>query len=725
MKSDWSSTLPANRTTGDSPSGGVAGDMNLVKNALTEVRANIPNVQDYVGTFLGLPLASRVTFGAYANSGGTTQHSILETALGVKIPRYVTYQVMGTGGASAWPTTDAAWCKSTGHDLSIAWDILSSGPTFANILNGTNNASIDAFFTAAKNYGAPVTLRMWWEMNDANGPTKVDNASSTLFSSSTVSVRRTQWIDAWRYVYNRCKNTIGANNVDFFFCANGSDTGATTIEQLWPGEQYVDVIGLDTYNETTFASWTSFTAKIAPMMNRLAALAPNLPQGIGEIGTVDTGGPGGTSKATWLQDMFSSTDWPALRFVDYFSVNQSNDWRLDQTPEAIAAVQTWVPQTIRMSRNVDSGTVVIDPALSHPTGGIDATAAFTAAYATGKKVVVPPGTYTVTALSPATLSNTVGVGEASVIRYAGTGTMCTLTTQQRVCFTDIKFVITNAAATLFSLSNSFNHSFTRCVFQGQHTTTGDAYATTTGHIAVNLTSNAGDNMFYDCKWLNLGVGIKTSSIQNGVIGGKFGTCYKGIYATGGGGLVLQGHIDFVAATSATPPTDTAIDIDGATGQWILDGIWIEGCTTGIKVGNATSGPAQFVISGSKIAAVTTCMDIQNCRNPQLWNVYFAGDNGNTFTPDPLVVNATNASQGVAFVDSVITGKPVTLSNLPSAWFAHTRVSGSPVMKFLNDKLTLTNTTAPGTPSGGGVIYVESGALKYKGSSGTVTTIANA
>jgi hypothetical protein len=32
---------------------------------------------------------------------------------------------------------------------------------------------------------------------------------------------------------------------------------------------------------------------------------------------------------------------------------------------------------------------------------------------------------------------------------------------------------------------------------------------------------------------------------------------------------------------------------------------------------------------------------------------------------------------------------------------------------------------PNTPSGGGVFYVESGALKYKGSSGTVTTIAPA
>ena len=41
-------------------------------------------------------------------------------------------------------------------------------------------------------------------------------------------------------------------------------------------------------------------------------------------------------------------------------------------------------------------------------------------------------------------------------------------------------------------------------------------------------------------------------------------------------------------------------------------------------------------------------------------------------------------------------------------------------------LTIANATAPsGTPSASGYLYVESGALKYKGSSGTVTTIANA
>jgi len=44
----------------------------------------------------------------------------------------------------------------------------------------------------------------------------------------------------------------------------------------------------------------------------------------------------------------------------------------------------------------------------------------------------------------------------------------------------------------------------------------------------------------------------------------------------------------------------------------------------------------------------------------------------------------------------------------------------------NNSLYIANTgSVPGTPSGGGVLYVESGALKYKGSSGTVTTLGAA
>ena len=40
-------------------------------------------------------------------------------------------------------------------------------------------------------------------------------------------------------------------------------------------------------------------------------------------------------------------------------------------------------------------------------------------------------------------------------------------------------------------------------------------------------------------------------------------------------------------------------------------------------------------------------------------------------------------------------------------------------------IKIANSSEPSTPSGGGVLYVQNGALKFKGSSGTITTIANA
>lgn len=42
-----------------------------------------------------------------------------------------------------------------------------------------------------------------------------------------------------------------------------------------------------------------------------------------------------------------------------------------------------------------------------------------------------------------------------------------------------------------------------------------------------------------------------------------------------------------------------------------------------------------------------------------------------------------------------------------------------------DGLFCENQSEPDTPIDGGIIYVENGSLKYKGSSGTVTVLANA
>lgn len=58
---------------------------------------------------------------------------------------------------------------------------------------------------------------------------------------------------------------------------------------------------------------------------------------------------------------------------------------------------------------------------------------------------------------------------------------------------------------------------------------------------------------------------------------------------------------------------------------------------------------------------------------------------------------------------------------------HAKVGGTSKFKVANDGSAFHANvgSAPATPTGGGVLYVDSGALKYKGSSGTVTTLAAA
>lgn len=71
---------------------------------------------------------------------------------------------------------------------------------------------------------------------------------------------------------------------------------------------------------------------------------------------------------------------------------------------------------------------------------------------------------------------------------------------------------------------------------------------------------------------------------------------------------------------------------------------------------------------------------------------------------------------------------VALSAGDSSWVSQTSGNfgigtNTPSEKLdVNGRQFLSNQTAPATPTGGGTIYVESGALKYIGSSGTITTL---
>jgi hypothetical protein len=99
--------------------------------------------------------------------------------------------------------------------------------------------------------------------------------------------------------------------------------------------------------------------------------------------------------------------------------------------------------------------------------------------------------------------------------------------------------------------------------------------------------------------------------------------------------------------------------------------------------------------------------------------------GGDFSAKTLTVagNATITSQATGAVGLIIKGIASQTADLQQ-WQDNTGT----VLAAINSagQTTLFNSTAPSASvSGGGILYVESGALKYRGSSGTVTTIAPA
>lgn len=90
-----------------------------------------------------------------------------------------------------------------------------------------------------------------------------------------------------------------------------------------------------------------------------------------------------------------------------------------------------------------------------------------------------------------------------------------------------------------------------------------------------------------------------------------------------------------------------------------------------------------------------------------------------------------------FTGTVVLPATTSVGNVSAVELAYVDGVTSAIQTQLNTKspsatptftgtVNLTNTTAPTTNlTGGGILYVEAGALKYRGSSGTITTIGPA
>ena len=227
------------------------------------------------------------------------------------------------------------------------------------LLEGEHDHLLETFAQGLKDYGDPVLFRLNNEMN----------GDWCSYSAYWASMDTEVYLASWRYVYEYFEKA-GVDNVIWVWNPHDdSFPGFAWNHYLtyYPGDDYVDLIGLTGYNPGTYfpgEPWRPFHEIYPPLYEEYMRLFQH-PFIITEFGSNSHGG----DKTQWIQAMFyhmprfenirvaiwwNGIDWDAAG-------NPGRIYKLDEAPEYVAAFREGLSR------------YTIPPLPSAPTTGQDET----------------------------------------------------------------------------------------------------------------------------------------------------------------------------------------------------------------------------------------------------------------------------------------------------------------------------------------------------------------
>lgn len=223
------------------------------------------------------------------------------------------------GNNQGFPSQYAKFAKDKGRTLVIFWEATNYNITsplqplfsYDTILSGYWNSYIEKFAADAKKYGGPVILIPFSEMNGDWFPW-----SGTLNGNTPQKS-----ILAYRFLHSKFK---GVTNVKFGWAPNSGsvpNTAGNQLEQYYPGDAYVDYVGVDGFN---FGNpWLSFDQVMGDTLKRLSVY--NKPIYLFSFASAD-----GPQKAAWMKDAFEvqMPKYPLLDGWIWFNEKKERDWRV-------------------------------------------------------------------------------------------------------------------------------------------------------------------------------------------------------------------------------------------------------------------------------------------------------------------------------------------------------------------------------------------------------------
>lgn len=178
------------------------------------------------------------------------------------------------------------------------------------VLDGQYDDYLHDYAVRLKTFGHPVLFRLNNEMN----------GDWCWYSAYYTSKDADLYIALWKYIHGIFM-AEGVDNVLWVW--NPHDVSRPDFKwnhflAYYPGDEYVDIIGLTGYNTGTYfpgEQWREFDTIYQPIYNEYSAIFPK-PLMITEFASSSVGG----DKAAWLHNMFNSIDkYPAIKVAIWWS----------------------------------------------------------------------------------------------------------------------------------------------------------------------------------------------------------------------------------------------------------------------------------------------------------------------------------------------------------------------------------------------------------------------
>lgn len=226
-----------------------------------------------------------------------------------------------------------AWADSTGATPVVTW-APQNGAHSMRLRDIYRYKRYDRYLlrsaTLAREYGKPFFVRFGHEMNlpgSAFGPGRGGN-------------RPRDFGKAWRYVV-RLFRRHGATNVRWVWTPNVDCAGKCPFGKFYPGDSFVDWVGLDGYNYGAVdrTPWLSLVDVFQHSYRAMRRLTRK-PLMIAETASTEHGG----DKAAWIRQGFAELPqaMPQVRAVLWFNRQKETDWRVNSSATSLAAFRSVV-----------------------------------------------------------------------------------------------------------------------------------------------------------------------------------------------------------------------------------------------------------------------------------------------------------------------------------------------------------------------------------------------